>query len=173
LWSSPNDHATRAPLRVLRIFRRSGSRRGRRIWMKQITRFDRLDRHQKALAGLARNAGIGAQLKIRTTAGFDQGQPHPLAARQAWYFGSLKISAGWRRHDSPSENGREGNILGRRWQPKSRNARIVHFYSRRGHRPMRMTLASKQKPGEAGRAFGLIERSSPKRSNRTWFHIRT
>jgi hypothetical protein len=128
--------------------------------MKRIAGFDRLDRHQKALAGPARNAGIGAQLKIRTTAGFDQGQPHPPAARQAWNFGSLKIGTGWGWHDGPSEMGRGRNTLGHRWQPRSRgNGRIVHFYWERGHRPIRIRRHPNQKPGGAGRAFRLIESS--------------
>jgi hypothetical protein len=70
-----------------------------------IARFGRLDRHQKAFAGFAWDAGIGAQLKIGTTAGFDQGQPHPLATLQARNFGGLKMGTGWGWHDAPSELG--------------------------------------------------------------------
>ena len=86
-------------------FRRSGWRRGLRPGMQQIARFDRLDRHQEALAALAWNAGISAQFKIRTTARFDQGQPHRPAALQEWNLGGSKVGAGGRRHDAPFELG--------------------------------------------------------------------
>jgi hypothetical protein len=77
--------------------------------MRQIVGFDQLDRHQKALTGLARDARVSAQLKIGTPAGFDQGQSHPPAALQAWNFGGLKMGAGWGWHHAPSIMG--GSVI--------------------------------------------------------------
>jgi len=79
--------------------------------MKQIVGFDQLDRHQEALAGLTRDARVSAQLEIRTTTGFDQGQSHPLAAFQARNLGGLKMCTGWGWHHARSVVGGSAIVL--------------------------------------------------------------
>jgi hypothetical protein len=99
------------PTSARRILRRSEQCRGRRFGMQEIVGFDQLDRHQKALAGVARDARVSAQLKIRTTTWFDQGQSHPLAAFQARNLGGLKMCTGWGWHHARSVVGGSAIVL--------------------------------------------------------------